>query len=242
MNTSTTDSYTAKLIDGPLEGKTVATAFLESGDPRPRLELGTDPGKHYVYARGAGLEFEGDRRFPTHRGGVPVHQNRLRLISPGPPGRSGTCRRLEHESEARRRDPHRDATGASMRQKVDGDPVAGGQLAGELRTVRRRRPPSSRRLRRGRRHPPRSPASWEATKTPSTGTTAIATAATAPTMARATTDAAPDYVEHGGRTLPASARGAAMAEERASLHRPPGDGAGLRPQLDRGEQPGARRA
>ena len=58
MNTSTTDSYTAKLIDGPLEGKTVATAFLESGDPRPRLELGTDPGKHYVYARGAGLEFE----------------------------------------------------------------------------------------------------------------------------------------------------------------------------------------
>jgi hypothetical protein len=58
MDTSSTTSYTAKLIDGPLEGKTVATAFLESGDPRPRLELGTEQGKHYVYARGSGLEFD----------------------------------------------------------------------------------------------------------------------------------------------------------------------------------------
>jgi hypothetical protein len=66
MDTPSTTSYTAKLIDGPLEGKTVATDFLESGDPRPRLELGTDLGKHYVYARGSGLEFdaEGDAR-PT---------------------------------------------------------------------------------------------------------------------------------------------------------------------------------
>ncbi|WP_139416625.1 hypothetical protein [Agromyces laixinhei] len=64
MDTSTTSSYTAMLVDGPLEGKTVATAFLESGDPRPRLELGTDHGKHYVYARAAGMEFaaEGDDR------------------------------------------------------------------------------------------------------------------------------------------------------------------------------------
>ncbi|AWB96001.1 hypothetical protein DCE93_10285 [Agromyces badenianii] len=57
MDTSTTGSYTAKLIDGPLEGKTVATAFLESGDPQPRIELKTDHGKRYVYSRGAGLEF-----------------------------------------------------------------------------------------------------------------------------------------------------------------------------------------
>ncbi|PWC04864.1 hypothetical protein [Agromyces badenianii] len=57
MDTSTTGSYTAKLIDGPLEGKTVATAFLESGDPQPRIELKTDQGKRYVYSRGAGLEF-----------------------------------------------------------------------------------------------------------------------------------------------------------------------------------------
>jgi hypothetical protein len=66
MDTSTTDSYTAKLIDGPLEGKTVATAFLESGDPRPRIELNADPGKRYIYSRGAGMEFAaaGDDR-PT---------------------------------------------------------------------------------------------------------------------------------------------------------------------------------
>lgn len=66
MDTSTTSSYTAKLIDGPLEGKTVATAFLETGDPRPRLELPTEQSKHYVYARGAGLEFaSSDDERPT---------------------------------------------------------------------------------------------------------------------------------------------------------------------------------
>ena len=58
METSTTGSYTAKLIDGPLEGKTVATAFLDSGDPRPRLEIHGDAGKRYIYSRGAGLEFD----------------------------------------------------------------------------------------------------------------------------------------------------------------------------------------
>lgn len=64
METSSTASYTAKLIDGPLEGKTVATAFLESGDPRPRLELNAEAGKRYIYARAAGLEFDspGDDR------------------------------------------------------------------------------------------------------------------------------------------------------------------------------------
>jgi hypothetical protein len=60
MDTSSTSTYTAKLIDGPLEGKTVATAFLDSGDPRPRLELNVEQGKHYVYGRGAGLEFSAD--------------------------------------------------------------------------------------------------------------------------------------------------------------------------------------
>jgi hypothetical protein len=59
MDTSTS-SYTAKLIDGPLEGKTVSTAFLDSGDPRPRLELNADKGKRYIYTRGAGLEFSAD--------------------------------------------------------------------------------------------------------------------------------------------------------------------------------------
>ncbi|WP_448809224.1 hypothetical protein [Agromyces bauzanensis] len=60
MDTSSTSSYTAMLIDGPLEGKTVATAFLESGDPRPRLELNAEPGKRYIYTRGAALEFSGE--------------------------------------------------------------------------------------------------------------------------------------------------------------------------------------
>jgi hypothetical protein len=58
METSSTASYTAKLIDGPLEGKTVATAFLDSGDPRPRLELNAEAGKRYIYSRAAGLEFD----------------------------------------------------------------------------------------------------------------------------------------------------------------------------------------
>ena len=60
MDTSSATSYTAKLIDGPLEGKTVATGFLESGDPQPRLELNADKGKRYIYTRGAGLEFSAD--------------------------------------------------------------------------------------------------------------------------------------------------------------------------------------
>jgi hypothetical protein len=57
MDTSS-GTYTAKLIDGPLEGKTVSTGFLGSGDPQPRLELPGDGGKRYVYSRGAGLEFD----------------------------------------------------------------------------------------------------------------------------------------------------------------------------------------
>lgn len=61
MDTSSQDSYTAKLTDGPLEGKTISTSFLESGDPQPKLRIPVDSGaKHYVYTRGAGLEFEGD--------------------------------------------------------------------------------------------------------------------------------------------------------------------------------------
>ena len=63
MDTSS-GTYTAKLIDGPLEGKTVSTGFLDTGDPQPRLELSGEGGKRYVYSRGAGLEFDtpGDDR------------------------------------------------------------------------------------------------------------------------------------------------------------------------------------
>jgi hypothetical protein len=54
-----TATYTAKLTDGPLQGKTITTTFLDSGDPQPRIEIPADSGKRYLYARGAGLEFEG---------------------------------------------------------------------------------------------------------------------------------------------------------------------------------------
>ena len=58
MGTATQGTYTAKLTDGPLEGKTMTTEFLESGDPRPRIEIPADSrGKRYLYARAAGLEF-----------------------------------------------------------------------------------------------------------------------------------------------------------------------------------------
>ncbi|MEC5151094.1 hypothetical protein [Cryobacterium sp. GrIS_2_6] len=59
MGTAATGRYTAKLTDGPLEGKTIATEFLETGDIRPRLEIPAESGgKRYLYTRGAGLEFD----------------------------------------------------------------------------------------------------------------------------------------------------------------------------------------
>lgn len=68
---ATTTTYTAKLIDGPLEGKTISTGFLDSGDARPRLEISAPAGsKHYLYVRAAGAEVEfasddGHGRLPT---------------------------------------------------------------------------------------------------------------------------------------------------------------------------------
>lgn len=59
QNSSTEAAYTAKLIDGPLEGKTIRTSFLESGEPQARLELAAPVGsKHYVYLRTGGTEHE----------------------------------------------------------------------------------------------------------------------------------------------------------------------------------------
>lgn len=63
MNTSTDRGYTAKLTDGPLEGKTVRARFLDSGDPRARIEIPAPHGaKRFIYVRTAGLEYasEGD--------------------------------------------------------------------------------------------------------------------------------------------------------------------------------------
>lgn len=66
MGTSSSGTYTAKLTDGPLEGKTVTTAFLDSGDPRPRIEIPAESGgKRYLYSRAAGIEFASDD--PTDR-------------------------------------------------------------------------------------------------------------------------------------------------------------------------------
>lgn len=50
--TTARGTYTAKLLDGPLEGKTVAANFLDSGDPQGRIVLpANDRGKKYVYRR-----------------------------------------------------------------------------------------------------------------------------------------------------------------------------------------------
>lgn len=59
MATTSMTTYTAKLIDGPLEGKTIATSFLDASAPRPRLELpSSTAGKRYLYVRAAGAEIE----------------------------------------------------------------------------------------------------------------------------------------------------------------------------------------
>ncbi|WP_344774799.1 hypothetical protein [Gryllotalpicola kribbensis] len=53
MGTTTAgETYTAKLLDGPLEGRTIATSFLDGGTPQGRLVLpANDRGKKYVYRR-----------------------------------------------------------------------------------------------------------------------------------------------------------------------------------------------
>ncbi|MGA0568993.1 hypothetical protein ACO2Q7_16805 [Rathayibacter sp. KR2-224] len=69
MGTSLSGAYTAKLTDGPLEGKTITTGFLESGEPQPRLEITAGNGeKRYVYTRSGGVEYaseSGDSERPT---------------------------------------------------------------------------------------------------------------------------------------------------------------------------------
>ena len=68
---ATTMMYTAKLIDGPLEGKTISTDFLASGDARPRLEISAAVGsKHYLYIRASGAERE--YASDDDRGGQPT--------------------------------------------------------------------------------------------------------------------------------------------------------------------------
>ena len=59
MDTASSGTYTAKLTDGPLEGKTITVQFLGTGDPQPRIEIPAESGrKGYLYSRTAGLEFD----------------------------------------------------------------------------------------------------------------------------------------------------------------------------------------
>lgn len=61
MNTTPAPSYTAKMLDGPLEGKTISTAFLDTGEPQPLITIPAEAGgKRFSYVRTAGLEFAGD--------------------------------------------------------------------------------------------------------------------------------------------------------------------------------------
>ncbi|GAA2249783.1 hypothetical protein N1031_19600 [Herbiconiux moechotypicola] len=56
-------SYTAKLTDGPLEGKTIRTDFTSSGEPQARLTVPAgSTAKHYLYRRAAGVEFTDSER------------------------------------------------------------------------------------------------------------------------------------------------------------------------------------
>jgi len=53
MGTATAGgTYTAKLLDGPLEGRTLAASFLDTGDPQGRIVIrANDRGKKYIYRR-----------------------------------------------------------------------------------------------------------------------------------------------------------------------------------------------
>lgn len=60
MNNTSGSSYTAKLMDGPLEGKTVSVDFLPSGDIKPTVEIPVDAEKKYLYARTSDAEFDSE--------------------------------------------------------------------------------------------------------------------------------------------------------------------------------------
>jgi hypothetical protein len=66
-HTTTSPAYTAKLLDGPLEGKTVRRPY--GGDPAPsaRIEIpASRPGSRYVYLLAGSLEHdEGAGALPT---------------------------------------------------------------------------------------------------------------------------------------------------------------------------------
>ena len=65
MAATSSGSYTAKLTDGPLEGKTIRTDFTEAGEPQARISIpAASASKHYLYRRSSGLEY-GDSASPS---------------------------------------------------------------------------------------------------------------------------------------------------------------------------------
>ena len=66
-DTSTAPAYTAKLVDGPLEGKTLRRSYGDETAPAARLEIpGSRPGSRYVYLLAGSLEHdEGAGALPT---------------------------------------------------------------------------------------------------------------------------------------------------------------------------------
>ncbi|MCL2514420.1 MAG: hypothetical protein FWD85_04035 [Microbacteriaceae bacterium] len=66
MGTTTAGgTYTAKLIDGPLEGKTLQAA-LDGSEPQGRIEIpANDRGKRYIYRRAEISEFAPDSGAPS---------------------------------------------------------------------------------------------------------------------------------------------------------------------------------
>ncbi|MWB99110.1 hypothetical protein [Agromyces seonyuensis] len=51
-------SYTAKLLDGPLEGRTFSTELTESGEPKSQLSIPVEVGKHLRYSFAGGIEYD----------------------------------------------------------------------------------------------------------------------------------------------------------------------------------------
>ncbi|QHF20754.1 hypothetical protein GTU71_07785 [Rathayibacter sp. VKM Ac-2762] len=66
-HTTTTSAYTAKLLDGPLEGKTLRRGYGDDQAPAARLEIpGARAGSRYIYLLAGGLEHdEGAGALPT---------------------------------------------------------------------------------------------------------------------------------------------------------------------------------
>jgi len=67
MSTTTAGgTYTAKLVDGPLEGRTISEAFLDNGVPQGRIEIrANDRGKRYIYRRSEISEYADGTGMPA---------------------------------------------------------------------------------------------------------------------------------------------------------------------------------